>query len=90
MEIELELTDDRFCNGCKCAVRYDSYSEMDISEYCFAGMDWEDVYHYCGIVNKIDGYFWDSFFHGQGTFNFGFSLAVALAISVVLSFIDTK
>ena len=42
------------------------------------------------IVNIIVVYLWDLFFHGQGTFNFGFSLAVALALSVVLSFIDTK
>ena len=42
------------------------------------------------IVNIIVVYFWDSFFHGQGTFNLGFSLTVALALSVVLSFIDTK
>ncbi len=42
------------------------------------------------IVNIIVVYLWDSFFHGQGTFNFGSSLAVALALGVVLSFIDTK
>ena len=42
------------------------------------------------IVNIIVVYFWDLFFHGQGTFNFGSSFAVALAIGVVLSFIDTK
>ena len=42
------------------------------------------------IVNIIVVYLWDSFFHGQGTFNLGFSLTVALALSVVLSFIDTK
>ena len=42
------------------------------------------------IVNIIVVYLWDLFFHGQGTFNFGFSLTVALALSVVLSFIDTK
>lgn len=42
------------------------------------------------IVNIIVVYLWDSFFHGQGTFNLGFSLATALAISVALSFINTK
>jgi multisubunit Na+/H+ antiporter MnhB subunit len=42
------------------------------------------------IVNIIVVYFWDLFFHGQGTFNLGLSLTVALALSVVLSFIDTK
>jgi len=42
------------------------------------------------IVNIIVVYLWDLFFHGQGTFNLGFSLTVALALSVVLSFIDTK
>lgn len=42
------------------------------------------------IVNIIVVYLWGSFFHGQGTFNLGSSLAVALALSVVLSFIDTK
>ena len=42
------------------------------------------------IVNIIVVYLWDLFFYGQGTFNFGFSFTVALALSVVLSFIDTK
>ena len=42
------------------------------------------------IVNIIVVYLWDSFFHGQGTFNLGSSLTVALALGVVLSFIDTK
>ncbi len=42
------------------------------------------------IVNIIVVYFWDLFFHGQGTFNFGSSLAIALALGIVLSFIDTK
>jgi len=42
------------------------------------------------IVNLIVVYLWGSYFHGQGTFNLGFSLAVALVLSVVLSFIDTK
>ncbi len=42
------------------------------------------------ITNIIVVYLWDLFFHGQGTFNLGFSLTVALALSVVLSFIDTK
>ncbi len=42
------------------------------------------------IINIIVVYLWDLFFHGQGTFNLGFSLTVALALSVVLSFIDTK
>jgi multisubunit Na+/H+ antiporter MnhB subunit len=42
------------------------------------------------IVNIIVVYLWDLFFHGQGTFNLGFSLTIALALSVVLSFIDTK
>lgn len=42
------------------------------------------------IVNIIVVYLWDSFFHGQGTFNLGSSFMVALAISVALSFIDTK
>jgi len=42
------------------------------------------------IVNVIVVYFWDSFFHGQGTFNLGVSLTIALALGVVLSFIDTK
>jgi len=42
------------------------------------------------IVNIIVVYLWDSFFHGQGTFNLGFSFATSLAIGVVLSFIDTK
>ena len=42
------------------------------------------------IVNIIVVYLWDSFFHGQGTFNLGISFMVALAISVALSFIDTK
>lgn len=42
------------------------------------------------IVNIIIVYFWDLFFHGQGTFNLGSSLAVALALGVVLSSVDTK
>jgi hypothetical protein len=42
------------------------------------------------IVNIIVVYLWDSFFHGQGTFNLGFSFTVALVLSVVLGFIDTK
>jgi len=42
------------------------------------------------VVNIIVVYLWDLFFHGQGTFNLGFSLTTALALSVVLSFIDTK
>lgn len=42
------------------------------------------------IVNIIVVYLWDSFFHGQGTFNLGSSLTVALALGVVLGFIDTK
>ena len=42
------------------------------------------------IVNIIVVYLWDLFFHGEGTFNFGFSLAVALGLSVVLSFISTE
>jgi hypothetical protein len=42
------------------------------------------------IVNIIVLYLWDLFFHGQGTFNLGSSLTIALALSVVLSFIDTK
>ena len=42
------------------------------------------------VVNIIVVYLWDSFFHGQGTFNFGSSLAIALALGIVLSFIDTK
>ncbi len=42
------------------------------------------------IVNIIVVYLWDSFFHGQGTFNLGSSLAVALALGVVLGSIDTK
>ncbi len=42
------------------------------------------------IANIIVVYLWDLFFHGQGTFNLGFSLTVALALGVVLSFIDTK
>jgi len=41
------------------------------------------------IVNVIVVYLWDLFFHGQGTFNLGSSITVALALSVVLSFIDT-
>jgi hypothetical protein len=42
------------------------------------------------IVNIIVVYLWDLFFHGEGTFNFGSSLAVALGLSVVLSFISTE
>lgn len=42
------------------------------------------------IANVIIVYFWDLFFHGQGTFNFGLSLTIALAISVALSFINIK
>lgn len=42
------------------------------------------------IVNVIIVYLWDLFFHGQGTFNLGFSLIVALALSIVLSFVNTK
>jgi len=42
------------------------------------------------IVNVIVVYFWDLFFHGQGTFNLGFSFTVALVLSAILSFIDTK
>jgi len=42
------------------------------------------------IVNIIVVYLWDSFFHGQGTFNLGSSLTVALALGVVLGIIDTK
>lgn len=42
------------------------------------------------IVNIIVVYLWDLFFHGQGSFDLGSSLAIALAISVALSFIDTK
>lgn len=42
------------------------------------------------IVNIIVMYLWDLFFHGQGTFDLGSSLAIALALGIVLSFIDTK
>lgn len=42
------------------------------------------------IVNVIIVYLWDLSFHGQGTFNLGSSIVIALALSVVLSFIDTK
>ena len=42
------------------------------------------------IVNIIVVYLWDSVFHGQGTFNLGSSLTVALALGVVLGSIDTK
>lgn len=42
------------------------------------------------IVNIIVVYLWDLFFHGQGTFDLGSSLVIALAIGVVLSSIDTK
>lgn len=42
------------------------------------------------IVNIIVVYLWDLFFHGQGTFNLGSSLTIALALSITLSFIDTK
>jgi len=42
------------------------------------------------IVNIIVVYLWDLFFHGQGTFNLGSSLTVALALGIVLSFINTK
>ena len=42
------------------------------------------------IVNIIVVYLWDLFFHGQGTFNFGSSLTIALVLGIGLSFIDTK
>jgi hypothetical protein len=42
------------------------------------------------VVNTIVVYFWDLFFHGQGTFNLGFSFTTALVLSVVLSFVSMK
>jgi hypothetical protein len=42
------------------------------------------------IVNVIVVYLWDLFFHGQGTFNLGSSFTIALALGIVLSFIDAK
>lgn len=42
------------------------------------------------ITHVIIVYLWDLFFHGQGTFNFGLSFVLALAIGAALSFSDTK
>lgn len=52
IEVELELEDERFCNGCKLITCNDFYGDpMD----CILDMDWSIAYHYIGIINKIDG-----------------------------------